>query len=810
MRERGLRRRAHPSFEKQVLSDLKAYHQNTSIQKKQRANRIKEYEKRKKEEDERKRIEEEKRLEEEERKRKEEEERLRLEEEQRVKEQEEEERRKKEEEEKKALEDERQRLLEIENSRKAAKSTTIETPPHSLSPATVASSVPVAAAAAHKATSPTADDDDWKQFEEHRRQELEWQQFERERAGSESSGSGVTPAIVSDPKGAQQNCDNLKRMVSSTASLSGSQIRPGSASLVEQPVQIPGYTSQISQNTPVINSIMKPSQPVNFNFKDFEAETDVFADMELKTINDMAELSSILGGGNSQPAPGGGGENKSSQNQQFLVQNKPNAYAFQNPNPFAGVPGQGSMQPGLTRLPNGQMSYTNSGYPGQTAVSSANSQQFPAYNLYMAHYRPQGYSATVCSSSYPANVSSASYQSAVASTGYPAVISSSAYQSVTSTGYPTVVSSTSYLTNVSSSGYPVSPISSAAYQAGYPNASTAVHSQMNSNTQLKSSSNVAYHSSMANNSAVTISSVSATASSMMRPTASMLPGQKLPGSNVPGGQLYSGGAAVTGNLPYPGRNGPVATFASNTYTQSIHSVAAGSSHQQHNGYAQHNPIGLAANSIRHDLSERGNSRSKSTDRGSVDVSPESSEESPPSGELKPSRSVGDIISQLQEEARSIAEHKRKQMQTPPPPGTSLNRGMEDWIPWPDIDQGKLHKKKEESVLQGLGEEEMKMCQQLAEMGFPMPRLAKAVRCYGADSQKLLNFCVSVDKLVERGYKEEACLEAVALYHEDENKSRNHLDGFGKLSELGFEPNKVHEALSKSDQDYQKALDRLIS
>ena len=61
--------------------------------------------------------------------------------------------------------------------------------------------------------------------------------------------------------------DVIFRMVSSTASLSGSQIRPGSASLVEQPVQIPGYTSQISQNTPVINSIMKPSQPVNFNFK---------------------------------------------------------------------------------------------------------------------------------------------------------------------------------------------------------------------------------------------------------------------------------------------------------------------------------------------------------------------------------------------------------------------------------------------------------------------------------------------------------------------------------------------------------------
>ena len=30
---------------------------------------------------------------------------------------------------------------------------------------------------------------------------------------------------------------------------------------------------------------------------------------------------------------------------------------------------------------------------------------------------------------------------------------------------------------------------------------------------------------------------------------------------------------------------------------------------------------------------------------------------------------------IQEEARSIAEHKRKQMQTPPPPGVSTNKGI---------------------------------------------------------------------------------------------------------------------------------------
>ena len=35
----------------------------------------------------------------------------------------------------------------------------------------------------------------------------------------------------------------------------------------------------------------------------------------------------------------------------------------------------------------------------------------------------------------------------------------------------------------------------------------------------------------------------------------------------------------------------------------------------------------------------------------------------------------DICVFFQEEARSIAEHKRKQMQTPPPPGVSNNKGI---------------------------------------------------------------------------------------------------------------------------------------
>ena len=54
--------------------------------------------------------------------------------------------------------------------------------------------------------------------------------------------------------------------------------------------------------------------------------------------------------------------------------------------------------------------------------------------------------------------------------------------------------------------------------------------------------------------------------------------------------------------------------------------------------------------------------------------------------------------------------------------------MEDWIPWPDIDGGQGQQKAAHEVdLSGLGPQEVKMCRQLEEMGFPMVRLAKAAR-----------------------------------------------------------------------------------
>ena len=101
--------------------------------------------------------------------------------------------------------------------------------------------------------------------------------------------------------------------------------------------------------------------------------------------------------------------------------------------------------------------------------------------------------------------------------------------------------------------------------------------------------------------------------------------------------------------------------------------------------------------------------------------------SPPPGELKSSRSLGDMISELQKEARMLAEAKRKSANTPPPSGgVSRSRpvsggppGMENWSPWPELEP---KPEPQPDPLEGLEPQEAETCRQLHEMGFPLARL----------------------------------------------------------------------------------------
>ena len=120
------------------------------------------------------------------------------------------------------------------------------------------------------------------------------------------------------------------------------------------------------------------------------------------------------------------------------------------------------------------------------------------------------------------------------------------------------------------------------------------------------------------------------------------------------------------------------------------------------------------------------------------------------GELKPSRSVGDMISELQKEVEELQNQKKKSPNSRP---TSRGAtGLENWTPWPQLDQEhpsqpqvKPKQPQDESCLQGLKTEEVTLCRQLHEMGFPLARLAKGVSAVGPNSQKLINFCLVIDR-----------------------------------------------------------------
>jgi len=185
---------------------------------------------------------------------------------------------------------------------------------------------------------------------------------------------------------------------------------------------------------------------------------------------------------------------------------------------------------------------------------------------------------------------------------------------------------------------------------------------------------------------------------------------------------------------------------------------------------------------------------------------------PPPGELKPSRSLGDMITELQNEARIVQEAKRKSSRTPPLRPASTSTGMENWSPWPDLEpsSSSVNGMREPDPLLGLDPPQVEICQQLHEMGFPLSRLAVGVKAVGLDTQKIINFCLVVDQLVEDGHAAVEAEKAASLHDADVEASKKHLETFGKLSEIGFPSKDIHEALVEQKGDYQAALEVLIS
>ena len=170
---------------------------------------------------------------------------------------------KKKEEEEKALEDERKRLQEIEDEKKArleAEQKLIEEERRVLEEEAIR-----------------------KKQEE----EAEWKKFEEERCRKDSESCDRSEEEFKTPPQEPKTPDEAIK---------------GTSSNTPAETSVTGSHQGLKEQLPVAASeiVVKGTQSHqhkfnNINFSDFEATSDPFADLELKSINDLAELQTILG-----------------------------------------------------------------------------------------------------------------------------------------------------------------------------------------------------------------------------------------------------------------------------------------------------------------------------------------------------------------------------------------------------------------------------------------------------------------------------------------------------------------------------------
>ena len=140
------------------------------------------------------------------------------------------------------------------------------------------------------------------------------------------------------------------------------------------------------------------------------------------------------------------------------------------------------------------------------------------------------------------------------------------------------------------------------------------------------------------------------------------------------------------------------------------------------------------------------------------------EEASSNGEMQRVKSVGDMITELQRGAESPHIQKKKSLTSRPASRSAT--GLESWTPFPQLNQdastsspnchhspGVSSPATDDSCLTSLRVEDARLCRQIHEMGFPLPRVVKGISAVGPDSQKLIDFCLNFDRYPYPPYSE---------------------------------------------------------
>lgn len=178
-----------------------------------------------------------------------------------------------------------------------------------------------------------------------------------------------------------------------------------------------------------------------------------------------------------------------------------------------------------------------------------------------------------------------------------------------------------------------------------------------------------------------------------------------------------------------------------------------------------------------------------------------------------SKSVPDIVQELELELKDkrAAKTKKSALEQPQRPASI---GPTEALKQTKISPGTELKRRPVSSLPNpfymLGPACQRLASRLAEMGFPLPRAARAVQLFGDDETRVLEFLLQVQTLEEKNYPADRAEKALIVNKYNESETVLYLDTMQQLLDLGFHEEKITQALARFGNDRDKVLDSLIS
>ncbi|XP_046400344.1 ubiquitin-associated protein 1 [Ischnura elegans] len=205
-----------------------------------------------------------------------------------------------------------------------------------------------------------------------------------------------------------------------------------------------------------------------------------------------------------------------------------------------------------------------------------------------------------------------------------------------------------------------------------------------------------------------------------------------------------------------------------------------------------------------------------------------------SGGLRASKSVPDIMKELESELNKQPALQRRYNCNATPTGQSIPKELENWSPWPTLDSpdnsphsppgvslskpdsgnSKEASSKYTSSLPNpfheLTPSAQRLVEHISEMGFSLARVARACQMFGEDDKKIVEFLLQVQSLEEKCYPGDLVEQSLISSNYNEEECVNYLKLVAQLKDLGFSESQVIQALKITENDGDKALDYLVS